>query len=79
MVTQICNPNTWEIEVGRSGVQGHPQTYKVRGQLGYVRLCLKDTLKKQNKQIKQTNKQTKHKKPSCEWWHVPLIQALKSQ
>lgn len=25
MVVYTCNPNTWEVQAGRSGVQGQPQ------------------------------------------------------
>lgn len=36
------NPSTWEVEVGRSGAQGHPQLHsKFEARLGYMRIVLR--------------------------------------
>lgn len=32
MVEHTCDPSIWEVETGRSGVQGQPQLYQSLGQ-----------------------------------------------
>lgn len=40
-----CDPNTWEVEVGASAVQGRPQlSIEFQASLGFVRSCLKITV-----------------------------------
>lgn len=43
MAAQACNPNTSELEAGRSGLQGYPRPQSdFEARLGYRRLCLKN-------------------------------------
>lgn len=50
MVTHACHPNTWEVEAGGSGVEGHSQlSNEFEASLGSMRPCLK-TDRQQNKQ-----------------------------
>lgn len=36
VVTHTCNPSIWEVEAGRSGVQGQPQLHReFKTYLGY--------------------------------------------
>lgn len=45
MVVQICNPNSWEADAVRLGIQGCSQLHsKHEAGLGYKRPCLKRTI-----------------------------------
>lgn len=49
MVAQACNP-MWEVEAGRSGIQGHFWLHsEVEAILGYMRPCLKKNIFRKGK------------------------------
>lgn len=63
VVAPTYNPNTWEIEAGRSSVQGQPPLHsEFKSSLGHVRPCLKNQLTKERKKEKVREKEKSHRK-----------------
>jgi hypothetical protein len=53
IVVHVCNPSSWEAEVGASQVQGQPGFHsKLKASLDYKsRPCLKNMIKTKKKKI----------------------------